>query len=316
MPDPSEVLLDPAAAYPALAELRAALVKRDWTACRAVLDAAPTGLRTLLIRVGAQWPGVDDFLRAARNKDLDDAAAGAMLGFHRIDVGWRIRTRARAQNVSREQFASFFDWLRKAERVLIDAAARNPGEPAIWAARIMSARGLELGLAEGRRRYDRLRAADPYNYVGQSQFLQMMCPKWAGSWDRLHAWTREELLAAPPGKLSGGLVAEAHLEHWFDLQAAEQKAYMADPKVRDELVEAAERSIWHGDFRRDAGWVAAASAFAMAFGLAGDQRSAAASFTVLGDLASRFPWEYLGNDVTGTVRDRRKRAYAAAGGTR
>jgi len=313
VPDSSEVLLDPARAYPGLTDLRAALVQRDWAACRVVLDAAPTGSRTLLIRAGAEWPGLDEFLHATRRADPDDAAAGAMLGFHRIATAWKIRTRARPQYVSREQFAGFFTWLRQAEQVLVDAAARNPDEPAIWAARIISARGLELGLAESRRRYDRLRAIDPYNYVGQSQFLQTMCPKWAGSWDGLHTWTREELHAAPPGKLTGGLVAEAHVEHWFDLPAAEQKVYLADPAVRDELVEAAERSIWHADFARDAGWVAAASAFAMAFGLVGDQRSAAASFTVLGDLAADFPWEYLDGDVAGTVRDRRKRAYAAAG---
>jgi hypothetical protein len=317
MSDPAAVvLLDPADAYPQLAALRTAIAGRDWRACRAVLDPEPASMRSMLIRLGGNESNLlTDFFRAARNKDPEDAAAGAILGFHLIDVGWRVRTEKRAKYVSRDQFKAFFAWLRQAEQVLIDTAARHPGDAAVWVARIISARGLSLGLAEGRRRYERLRVADPHNYIGQSQFLQMMCPKWAGTWDQLHAWAREESAAAP-GSLAGGLVAEAHIEHWLDLSGAEQTRYLADARVRDELNVAAQLSIWHADFRRDAGWVQAASAFAMAFGLVGDEYGAARSFALLGDLAAKFPWRYLGGDESAKIRAARRRAYAATGGVR
>jgi hypothetical protein len=313
MSDPSDVLLDPAAAYPAVGGLRAAIARRDWAGTRAVLESAPADARCLLIRFGSDENDLEDFLRSVLAADPDDAVAGAMLGFHLIDVGWRIRTGARAKNVSREQFAAFFGWLRRAEQVLIEAAARNPAEPAVWVARLISARGLQLGLAETRRRYDRLRALDPHNISGQGQFLQTLCPKWSGSWEQLHPWAREEMLAAPPGSLSGALVAAAHIEHWADLKGDERKAYLVHPPLRAELLEAAHRSIWHPEFRRVAGWVQQTSTFAMAVSLVGDQQAAAASFSMLGDLGAKFPWQYLG-DPAAAIRERRARAYAAAAG--
>jgi hypothetical protein len=281
-----------------------------------VLDAAPAGGRTFLTRLVSDENGLEAFLRPVLERDPDDAIAGALLGLHLIEVGWAIRTRARAQHVSRERFAAFHEWLRKAEQLLIDAAARNPAEPAVWVARLLSARGLELGQAETRRRYDRLQAIDPHNYAGQTQFLQTLCPKWSGSWDRLHSWSREEMLAAPPGSLQGGLVVEAHVEHWLDLDGAELQAYLRDERVRAELYEAAHRSIWHPEFRRDHGWVQVASAFAMLFSLFGDQRAAASAFSVLGNLAANFPWMYLDGDIATNVRQRRTRALAATGGAR
>jgi hypothetical protein len=316
MPDPSDVLLDPAACYPVVGELRAAITRRDWTACRTVIDAAPADARTGLIRLGADQPDLEGFLRAVLQRDPDDAVAGALLGMHLTDVGWKIRTGARAQHVSREQFAAFFQWLRRAEQVLIDSAARTPSEPAVWTARLTSARGLQLGLAETRRRYDRLRAVRPHDYSGQIQLLQSLCPKWSGSWEQLHAWAREEMLAAPPGALQGALVAEAHLEHYLDLDGAEQKAYLLGEPVRGQLYEAAHRSIWHPEFRRIFGWVRATSGFAMLFSEIGDQQGAASAFSMLGPLATEWPWNYLGRDVAATIRQRRARAYAAAGGAR
>ena len=316
MSEPSDVNLDPAAAYAGVAELRAALARRDWPACRAVLDAAPAGGRTFLTRLAGEEKDLEGFLRPVLKRDPGDADAGALLGLHLIEVGWGIRTRARAKDVSREQFSAFHEWLRKAEQILIDAAAHNPAEPAVWVARLLTARGLELGLAETRRRYDRLRAIDPHNYAGQTQFLQTLCPKWCGSWEQLHAWSREEMLAAPPGSLQGGLIAEAHLEHWFDLEGAEWQAYSRDERVRAELYEAANRSIGHPEFRRGYGWVQVASTFAVLFSVLDDQRAAAAAFSTLGNLAAPFPWKYLSGDIATTVRQRRVRALAVAGGAR
>lgn len=311
---PPDVNLDPAAAYGGVTELRAALARRDWPGCRAVLDAAPVDGRTFLIQLASGEKDLEAFLRPVLERDPGDTTAGALLGLHLIHVGWAIRTRARAKDVSREQFAAFHEWLRKAEQVLIDAAARNPADATVWAARLPSARGLELGLAETRRRYDRLRAIDPLHYPGQIHFLQTLCPKWSGSWEQLHGWSREEMLAAPPGSLQGGLIVEAHLEHWRDLEGAEHAAYLRSGPVWAELYEAAQRSIWHPQFRRDYGWVRVASGFAMVFGLLDDQRAAASAFAMLGSLSANHPWDILRGDVATNVRQRRARALAAAGG--
>nr|WP_296065513.1 hypothetical protein [uncultured Actinoplanes sp.] len=313
MSDPDAVLLDPAAAYPEVTDLRAGLAARDWAAVRAVLDAAPGPVaRTMLLRIGAgldrkNTEGLEAFLRHAANSDARDGSAAAMLAFHLIDIGWEVRSGYRAEHVSRSQFATFHEWLRLAETVLREAIARHPHDPALWVARLTSARGLELGPAETRRRYDKLTAVDPHHLPGQIQFLQSLCPKWSGSWELLHPWCREAMLAAPPGAPQGGLVADGHLEHWMEIGGGGVgKTYLTT--VRGELHEAAERSVWHPDFGREHGWTYAANYFAMAFSLLDDQPAARRTFELLGNLGQEMPWQYLSGDVASVILRHRKRA--------
>ncbi|MEU4559020.1 hypothetical protein AB0F72_11565 [Actinoplanes sp. NPDC023936] len=310
---PTDVVLDRAAAYPETAVLRAALARRDWPGCRAVLDAAAPMERTALIRDVSETPGIEDFLRPVLRQDPRDGTASALLGTHLIDVGWKIRTGARAQHVSQEQFAAFRDWLCKAEQVLIDGAAYHPEDPAIWKARLTSARGLELGLAEARRRYDRLVAADPHHLPGQLQLLQTLCPKWSGSWEQLHEFTRDAAAAAPPGSPHGVLVAEAHIEHVLELDGRPAMlGYLAQEQVRAEIYQAAQRSIWDPAFTRGYGWLEALSTFALVFTLLDDQRAAASAFGPLGNLATEHPWDYLSDDPVGEFRKARSWALGGA----
>ena len=318
MSDRSGLVFDPAAAYPEIATLRTALGRRDWPACRALLDAAAPSDRSALIKVGGREKELEDFLREVLRSDPADGAAGAMLGVHLTDIGWAVRTSARAKNVSRSQFDVFHHWLRRAEMVLIDAAARTPDDPAVWVARLPPARGLELGRAEARRRYDRLAAIDPHHLPGQLSFLQQLCPKWSGSWELLHPFCREAMLATPPGSPHAVLVADGHIEHWLDLAQDDLVAgrrYLAAEPVRTELYQAAHRSVWHLEFGRTYGWLAALHSFAFVFSLLDDHRAAASLFTAIGNLGAESPWHYLGEPVE-TFTRRRAQALAGAGATR
>lgn len=312
---PDAIDFDPAAAYPEVRALRAGLVARDWAAVRAVLDAAPGPVaRTMLIRFGADVDtknadGLEAFLRETANSDPDDSAAAAMLAHQLINIGWEIRSGYRAEHVSQAQFKSFHGWLRLAETVLFEAIARHPADPALWVARVTSARGLGLSLAETRRRYDRLVAVDPHHLPGQIGFLQQLCPKWGGSWEVLHPWCREAMLAAPPGAPQGALVADGHIEHWLELGGSD--AYFNGPPVRRDLYEAAERSVWHADFRRDYGWVYAVNHFAMAFSLIRDRKAAKTMFEMLGDFGLEVPWGYLPGGATQAFSRRRTMALGA-----
>ncbi|MEU4239405.1 hypothetical protein [Actinoplanes sp. NPDC026619] len=303
------VLLDAASAYPEVNNVLAALRGRDWSAVRAVLDAAPPVGRSILIRAAADEAGLEEFLRYVLSADPDDTAAAAMLGMHLIDIGWKIRSGARAQHVSGDQFVAFHDWLRRAEVVLLEGVARRPDDPALWVARLTSARGLELGLAETRRRYRKLAAIDPHHLPGQNQYLQRLCPKWSGSWELLHAWCREEMLAAPPGAVQGALVVDGHIEHWLELDSGADLTYLRNRPVRQEIDEAAQRSVLHPDFRHDYGWVQAASSFAMAYSVLGDRTAAASMFTLLGDLGTDLPWCYVGDgNAASQIRIHRQRS--------
>lgn len=97
---------------------------------------------------------------------------------------------------------------------------------------------------------------------GQMQMLQSLCPKWSGTWAQVDAFTREAMLAAPPGSPQGALVVDGFIERALD---GDVRAYLIQPHVRAAIDEAAQRSVWHPDFARGYGWVWAANMFAAAY---------------------------------------------------
>jgi hypothetical protein len=203
-----------------------------------------------------------------------------------IHIGWTIRSRASAEHVSRDQFEQFHAWLRKAEQRLIEVCAEQPTYAPAWTARLLTARGLQLGQSEARRRYDRLSAHHPHQFRAQSQLLQQLCPKWGGSWEAVHGFAQECVSAAPDGSPAGVLVAEAHVEHGLDLSDVAGTEYMRNVSVRNELRHAAQVSVLHPDHRP--GWpsVTGHSTFALAFSLGGHLKDAAPHFAALGNTAA------------------------------
>jgi hypothetical protein len=81
--------------------------------------------------VAGDEAGLDDFLTAVLRRTRMTARPPRCSGFHLTAVGWRVRGEFRVQYVSDRRFAEFHDWLRKAERVLVDSDARNPMDPAV-----------------------------------------------------------------------------------------------------------------------------------------------------------------------------------------
>ncbi|MEV6303162.1 hypothetical protein AB0M02_27380 [Actinoplanes sp. NPDC051861] len=303
-----DVVFEAGAAYPALVSLKSALARHDWPGARAVLDAATPGSRTSLIDLAAD-EAPRDFLENVFRDDPADGAAGALLGAHLTSVGWNIRGSGRARNVSREQFAAFHEWLRRAEQVLIETTARCPGDPAGWSRRLTTSLGLQTGEAEFRRRYDRVAEADPHHWPAQTSMIQRLCPKWGGSWEKVHRFAHEASAAAPLGSLSGSLVAKAHIEHWFSLVVDDEAAaiaYLRTPAVRDSIYDAARRSVGAPQFRPELGWVRAANEFAFLFSELGDRGATAWLFGGLGTLATRLPWQWVRGDAVETIRARRE----------
>ncbi|MDP9797901.1 hypothetical protein J2S43_006413 [Catenuloplanes nepalensis] len=277
---------DPASAYPEVGLLRAALRDGDWPAVRALYDPMGWDGRALLVREAAD---AGDLLQRVAAEDPADGAAAAMLGCHLVVAGWRVRGSGSAQFVTREQWTGFHDHLRRADAVLSAATAHDPGNLTAWQQRVKVARGLEMGQAEARRRYDRVAAIDPHHRDTQSLYLQQLAPKWSGDLATMHGFARERMLAAPEGAHNAVLVAEAHLEHVF----IEGVEYLRTAEVRAQLHEAAERSVWHPAFRRTPGWVVVLNHFAGAFAAAGENAAAARVFGDLGPFATDLPWDYL-----------------------
>lgn len=313
MPRVDDVILDLSASLPRLGPLRAALAAHDWRAARHLLAEAAPAERTLLT-FGTGPADVGDlvgFLGHVLGVDPDDADAAALLAHQHVAAAWRVRTDAPASQVSAEQFRAFDERLRQAEWVLVEAVARRPDDPTLWTVRLTSARGLGLDLSELRRRYDRLAAVDPAHLPGQEQLLQALYPKWGGSWPAAFGFARECVASAPPGSLNPVLVVDAHVEQWLELRQSDPAGattYLGRDDVRAEVVDAAQRSVWHPSYVPAAGWVRALSTFAFVLGEQGDQQGAADVLGRLGPLASRSPWDLVGDPVA-VVRERRARAF-------
>ncbi|MFY1636266.1 hypothetical protein ACN27F_23840 [Solwaraspora sp. WMMB335] len=309
---PLALTTDLATAHGELADLRAIMPAGDWVALRTLADSQPPAARTELVWYASSLPGATVLAQRQVDADPTDGLAAALLGSCLIAAAWQVRTSARAQHVSREQFREFHRVLRGAERMLIDAVAYQPADPALWVCRLITARGLQLGQAEARRRYDRLAECDPHHLPGQLTYLQQICPKWGGSFDEMHSFAREAMLAAPDGAAQGSLVAQAYVEHLLDLAAKQRDDYRKDPRVRAELGEAAARSVLHPAFDQQYGWINAVSRFALVFSLLGDHAAAAPHFAAVGNLVSEDVWGYFGDPVQ-TFDEFRRKAVAKGG---
>ncbi|MGY0003803.1 hypothetical protein [Micromonospora sp. I033] len=282
MPPPRPHTLDAEAAYPEVAALRPALRDHDWAALRAVFAGADAATATQLVGAVAAWGGAESLLQMRLQREPADRLAQTLLGATLVHTGWRIRTRATAARVSEDQFARFHDHLRRAERILIDVTARWPDDVAAWTQRITLSRGLSLGLAETRRRYDRLARHEPHHLAAQAEMLQQLCPKWGGDWAAVDAFARDRTEAAPLGAPQAVLIAQAHRERgmeYDDLRGL--RDYLRTAEVADEIHAAADRSVRHPDFRHTIGWVRVRSTFALVFHLMGDHPAAREQFEAL-----------------------------------
>ncbi|MER5481835.1 hypothetical protein ABT024_01275 [Streptomyces sp. NPDC002812] len=316
---PDRPLLDPVLAFPALAPLRAATLAGDWDSLAGAFAAVSDEEdRTLASRVVAETPGSEEFLRLTAERLPRDPLAGTLYADRLLTMGWQIRTGEFAAFVTGSRLKEFHAHLRRAEALLIGVCAEHPEYALAWYLRLNTARGLELGPSETRRRYDRLVEHHPHHFGGQQQLLQQLCPKWGGSWEKAEEFADACTEKARPGSPTAALVGIVQLEHWLHLIHTEHddaEEYVEDPGRHAALTRAAAASVLHPDFdsaRHHA--VVAHGVFAALHSLAGRWDEAAPHFRALGNRLSAFPWEYLDSDPVAEFDRHRKLALAKGRG--
>ena len=286
--------------YPELDPFGPATTAGDWAFVYSAYSALPSAeLRCGAIGEISKAEGAQAVLTSVAQRPGDgpeQLTARTILAANHIFTGWEIRTSQRAEHVSAEQFRQLHDYLRRAERLLIDVVARQPDNVQAWHLRLTTARGLGLGQSETRRRYDHAARHEPHFLAAQQSLLQQLCPKWTGSLQRLHAFALECAQAAPPGSLNGVLVVQAHLEHWATLSGKDAAEYLRSPKVRDEVTAAASHSLLHPAFRPVYPWVNAHGWFALYQSLVGNLPAAAVHFRAVGPFSPSQPWSDFFDD--------------------
>ncbi|MFD7073645.1 hypothetical protein ACFV9G_05500 [Nocardioides sp. NPDC059952] len=274
--DPWVGLQDPA--------FKVAVDAGDWAAARVSLEAFPADR---LIAAFACLKDVEEaevWLEKALADDPADFVAKTALAARYIVVGWTIRSSRRAENVSREQFEQFHGWLTSAEELLTEVCAEHPDYAPAWHYRLVTARGLQLGQAEARRRYDKLAAIAAHHFDAQGAYLQQIVPKWGGSWEMAEEFAAECREAAPLGSPSRALLLDVLIERWMDNSVR--------PDVT-RLPEIAAETVGHPDHQESAWGAAVHSQLAMLYSLAARPKLAAPHFQALDAVPSRDGWSYL-----------------------
>ncbi|GAB4085806.1 hypothetical protein GCM10028784_24360 [Myceligenerans cantabricum] len=308
----SGALFDPWALVPRLADLRARARSYDFAGLSTALEALRGDELLFAVRGLGDVTGLADRLARYVAGRRGTPVPQALLGRCYVAEGWRIRSAYDAAHVSERQLTQFHALLRRAEGHLIETCARHPEYLPAWETRITIARGLELGTAEARRRYDRVRALDPWCYPAQAEFLQQVCPKWGGSWDAAHAFAAECRDGAPPGTLSPAVGVTLHLEHWVWGDRRGGRRYLRQPAVLDDLRNIATLTVWHPDHVPGPYTATVHSDLAMAFALAGMPALAAPHFRALGESPAEGCWGYTG-DAALEYRKHRAAAFRAEG---
>jgi hypothetical protein len=288
------VVVDPTLGNPDIKRVTNAMAARDWPAVRATLAAA-SDYQALsgLVSAASDVPGAEVWLPDIVRDELDSTTAPLVYGARAISWAWEARSNAVADLVSRDQFALFFERLRIAEDCLQGVTRREPGNASAWQLLIITARGLQLDLAESRERFDRAVAAEPGHFGAHTQLLQTLCKKWQGSHDLMHEFARRSMLGAPEGSRLGALVPMAYVEETLFMEPAERRKHLKQPAVRQALREAADRSVRHAAYPSTPPAAGSRNAFALVFTLAEEYRLAAEQFRLIGEWVTEDPWQYF-----------------------
>jgi len=215
-------------------------------------------------------------------------------GAHGVVWAWEARGQGRASTVAGSAWPDFHGRLARAEDDLREAARLDPPDPTPWLHLLRSGRGLQVGTAELRRRYDEAESRHPRGWLHNYQYLQGIALKWGGSHEEMFAFARGSASAAPDGSPVIALVAAGHFEVALDLQGLEAKrAYFSHPEVADEIMELARRSVLSPDWVDDHLTVGALNHVAAALAMSGQTATAEQLGVRIGTRRSQMPWSLM-----------------------
>lgn len=281
---PDEVRFDPDMGDPKMTQLREIAAARDWLSLEFFFEQIDNWAdQAHYVHHFSRLPDTEHWLYHMGQRDDQGTLAPLLLAARRIEVG-------RGARLANPEI--YLSELALAEQILSEIVFLEPDNAAAWAVLLKTARGLGLGLAEARHRYEQVAGLSPHNLTAQLEYLLQLSPRWGGSAELMHAFAREAALAAPAGGRHGELIAWAHLEHFATLDPREQRHYFRREGVLAEIHDAAQRSVQHPDYGGTHALLGY-STFAMIYFLANDYASAREQFSRMGNTAIGYPWDHF-----------------------
>jgi len=293
---PQGVPVDISAGDPNAARLVDAIGSEDLAALRKAFEAAQSPEeRERLTVVTTEVPGHPDVFEAWVQEEPERALAWLARGAYGVSEAWEVRGAGYGETVEEEAWEVFHDRLLGAEDDLMRAADLDPQDPVPWTHLVTSGRGLQVPKEELWLRFEEARRRRPWLPEAHMALLQGICEKWSGSHEEALAFARETSRDAPAGAPVHAVLPMAHLEVWLSKGSddeADAKRYSADADVREEIQEAARRSVLAPEFVADGVSMYALNVFACGLYTFGDEPGAAALAQRIGQRRAEFPWVY------------------------
>ncbi|GAA1739192.1 hypothetical protein [Luedemannella helvata] len=288
------IVIDPLFGDPTARQLQQALAARDWPTVRSILAAPMTSNdRTWFMSVACDDPHLQEWIDQAVAAERGSTLPLLLKGGRYVRWAWEARGSGLAGSVGKDVWPIWFDRLRRAEDCLDEVVEREPGNAEAWQWLITLGRARQVDAEDRWRRFNGLLAAEPAHFGGNRQMLQGLMRKWSGSHEQMFEFARKRT-AEHPGTDVPFLIVDAHLEVW-DGATFE---YLSRREVSDELLAAAEASIWHRDYQRTRRTPTLLNAFAFCFAAADLHDAADRCFAEIGDnLVTEWPWQYLTADA-------------------
>lgn len=290
--------------YPALRSLHTHALAQNWDGIADVLTGLSAAEVVRAVGELGEVPGSFAVVEKAAVERGPDDLAGSVYAALCASEAWKLRMQGAPRLVWEEQF-------RRADLLLRDGWIRRPGDVLVGFGRISVARGLEFDLPEVERRWEQLAEHHPHNVWGQRLLLTCHLPSWAGTWESAYEFARTCTNCSPAGSPSAVTMSEFHVFRAQDL-GANGAGYFAQPIVRAELEEAADRSVLHPGYLRDLGWIERHNSFALTLALAESHARAARLFEDLDNMMTD-PWTTYFTDSARDYWINRSRARRKAG---
>lgn len=275
----------------------------DWAAVKAALAPFDLGRDDQVLGELADLDGVQDWIGRAVEEDPEHRATALLIsGARHVSWGWEARTRARAVDVTPEQWRVFRERLHIAEEQLLEAAELRPDWITPWRRLLTSGRGISRGPAVNEARLAAALRRDPLHLETHVEWVSYLQPRWSGEPGEALAFARAASAEAPAGHRLNCVLAVAHIEDWFE---SDRQNCLVTPEIQDELLEAAERSVLHPDYERRPGWQQDFNVFAMALSLASERIALPNVFRALDGACTPWPWRYMAEPEKMYARARR-----------